>query len=118
MRAVYEIYACDGRGIVDRVILDVDGDPYDYPVCSEAIEAAGCDPDEQCIEDGGRRYEARFAGYADPTVEVPVALIKQLVKTVRIYQEVTAEFPEARTCTMNAVVSTVRKITDLPSYPE
>jgi hypothetical protein len=112
MKAKYAIYYAPpgvARSLVDYIIIDTSGDPNSNHNRAIAI----------CASDrGGSDYDVEFIGADGPTVDVPFALIERLVEIVKIYRDVTDEFPDMRTCTMNAVVKVVGEIAYLPVSPE
>jgi len=66
MRAVYEIYSAITEVVVDRVTLDVYGDPHEFTICYDAVDAAGCT---------SPAYKARFVGYEGGIATVPFVVI-------------------------------------------
>ena len=88
MRAVYEIYSCGSGKSDERVTIDVCDDPTYMENCVKAVKAAGYDPYDQCDCGGGPSVQGRFVEYAGPATEVPIELIKQLVKVVNLSQKV------------------------------
>ena len=117
MRAMYKIYSCSSGRTIATVTLDVCDNPTCAERCNDAVRAAGYDPSEQCACKAGTAYWARLVGYAGGVVAVPAEMIDQLKEIVRVYRDVTAEYPAQRECLMNSVTSVVAEITALPVEP-
>ena len=91
MRAKYAVYAIPGcfpDDIVSHVTIDIYNDD---PNCEEcryaAIQAAGYDFYDDRSNQSGPPYGAKFVGYDEPTVEIPVELIERVVDVVNINQK-------------------------------
>ena len=77
MLANYEIYSVITGVVVGRTVLDVYGDPNEFTICYEAVDHAGYG--DSC-DRMGALYKARFAGYADSTVEVPIEAMEAIAR--------------------------------------
>ena len=72
MQAKYDIY-CDPprgvRGYVGSIVIDIEGNPNSGHNRATAIRLSGRE---------GSDYEAHFAGYDCPTIEVPVIAMEAM----------------------------------------
>jgi hypothetical protein len=75
MRAVYEIYSALTDVVVDHVTLDVYGDPHEFTIRYEAVDAAGHEPSA---------YTARFIGYEGGIATVPFEVVEAVAALINI----------------------------------
>ena len=84
MRAAYKIYmrTSGAPALVDSVKITVEDNPNSPANCTVAIGASGRSASYVRPGDPCPTYQAHFVGYVVPTVEVPVAVMAQVVELV------------------------------------